>query len=154
MPVLITNTHRPGDQRRPEWIETASLEEWDDFESGYMADVEEWLANHQDHPQAAETRKRTDDHLSIWLRGSRCRNTQAELVARGARRLAPSPTACRQPLREYADAPAADQDRPSGWPPGDAAIPGNPGALDQMPRSWPPGTAAGSGLSARDEHPL
>jgi hypothetical protein len=56
---------------RPEWIETASLEEWDDFESGYMADVEEWLAGHQDHPQAAETRKKADDHLSIWLRGSR-----------------------------------------------------------------------------------
>jgi cyclopropane fatty-acyl-phospholipid synthase-like methyltransferase len=56
---------------RPEWIETASLEEWDDFESGYMADVEEWLADHQDHPLAAETRKRADDHLSIWLRGSR-----------------------------------------------------------------------------------
>ncbi len=29
---------------RPEWIETASLEEWDDFESGVGADVEEWLA--------------------------------------------------------------------------------------------------------------
>jgi cyclopropane fatty-acyl-phospholipid synthase-like methyltransferase len=56
---------------RPEWIETASLEEWDDFESGYMADVEEWLAGHQDHPQAAETRKKADDHLSVWLRGSR-----------------------------------------------------------------------------------
>jgi SAM-dependent methyltransferase len=56
---------------RPEWIETASLQEWDDFESGYMADVEEWLADHPDHPQAAETRKMTDDHLSIWLRGSR-----------------------------------------------------------------------------------
>jgi SAM-dependent methyltransferase len=56
---------------RPEWIETASLEEWDDFESGYMADAEEWLAGHQDHPLAAETRKRADDHLSIWLRGSR-----------------------------------------------------------------------------------
>jgi hypothetical protein len=56
---------------RPEWIATGSLEEWDDFESGYMADVEEWLADHQDHPQAAETRKRADDHLSIWLRGSR-----------------------------------------------------------------------------------
>jgi hypothetical protein len=36
-----------------------------------MADVEEWLADHQDHPQAAETRKKADDHLSIWLRGSR-----------------------------------------------------------------------------------
>jgi hypothetical protein len=36
-----------------------------------MADVEEWLAGHQDHPQAAETRKKADDHLSVWLRGSR-----------------------------------------------------------------------------------
>jgi SAM-dependent methyltransferase len=51
--------------------ETASLEEWDDFESGYLADVEEWLAGHQDHPQAAETRRKADDHLSIWLRGAR-----------------------------------------------------------------------------------
>ena len=56
---------------RPEWIETASLQEWDDFESGYMADVEEWLADHQGHPRAAETRKLADRHLSIWLRGSR-----------------------------------------------------------------------------------
>jgi len=58
---------------RPEWIETASLEEWDDFESGVGADVEEWLARHPDHPQAAETRKKADDRLSIWLRGSRGR---------------------------------------------------------------------------------
>jgi SAM-dependent methyltransferase len=56
---------------RPEWIETASLDEWDEFESGYLADVEEWLVTHADHPLAAETRKRADDHLSIWLRGSR-----------------------------------------------------------------------------------
>jgi SAM-dependent methyltransferase len=58
---------------RPEWIEAASLEEWDDFESGVGAVVEEWLAGHQDHPRAAETRKRADDRLSIWLRGSRGR---------------------------------------------------------------------------------
>ncbi|HXL91381.1 MAG TPA: class I SAM-dependent methyltransferase [Streptosporangiaceae bacterium] len=56
---------------RPEWIETASLDEWDGFESGYMADVEEWLVTHKDHPLAEETQKRADDHLSIWLRGSR-----------------------------------------------------------------------------------
>ena len=56
---------------RPEWIEAASPEEWDDFESGVAADVEEWLAGHPDHPQAAETRKRADDRLSVWLRGSR-----------------------------------------------------------------------------------
>ena len=35
---------------RPEWIETASLEEWDDFESGSMADAEEWLADHHGSP--------------------------------------------------------------------------------------------------------
>ena len=56
---------------RPEWIETASPEEWDDFESGVGADVEEWLAGHPDHPRAAEVRKKADDRLSIWLRGSR-----------------------------------------------------------------------------------
>ena len=58
---------------RPEWIEAASLEEWDDFESGVGADVEEWLAGHPDHPRAAETRGKADDRLSIWLRGSRGR---------------------------------------------------------------------------------
>ena len=41
---------------RPEWIETANLEEWDDFESGVAADTEEWLASHPGHPLAAETR--------------------------------------------------------------------------------------------------
>ena len=56
---------------RPEWIEAASLEEWDDFESGVGAAVEEWLAGHPDHPQAAATRRKADDRLSIWLRGSR-----------------------------------------------------------------------------------
>jgi SAM-dependent methyltransferase len=56
---------------RPEWIETASLEEWDDFESGVAADTEEWLASDPGHPLAAETRKKADDRLSIWLRGSR-----------------------------------------------------------------------------------
>ena len=45
---------------RPEWIEAASREEWDDFESGVAADVEEWLAGHPDHPQAAEIRAKAD----------------------------------------------------------------------------------------------
>ena len=58
---------------RPEWIEAATLEEWDDFESGVGAVVEEWLADHSDHPQAAEIRRQADDRLSIWLRGSRGR---------------------------------------------------------------------------------
>jgi SAM-dependent methyltransferase len=56
---------------RPEWIETASLEEWDDFESGVGADVEEWLTGHPGHPEAAEVLRKADERLRIWLRGSR-----------------------------------------------------------------------------------
>lgn len=56
---------------RPAWIETAGQDEWDHFESGYQADVEEWLAAHPDHPLAQETRDRADRHRSMWLRGYR-----------------------------------------------------------------------------------
>ena len=54
---------------RPAWIETASLEEWEDFESGYQCDEEEWLATHGDHPRAAEISQRVNQHRSFWLRG-------------------------------------------------------------------------------------
>jgi trans-aconitate methyltransferase len=54
---------------RPAWIETATLEEWEDFESGYQYDEEEWLAAHPDHPKAAEISERLDQHRSFWLRG-------------------------------------------------------------------------------------
>lgn len=54
---------------RPAWTETATLEEWEDFESGYQCDEEEWLATHGDHPQAAELRAKVDQHRSYWLRG-------------------------------------------------------------------------------------
>ena len=54
---------------RPAWIETASLQEWEDFESGYQYDEEEWLATHHDHPRAAGIRERVDKHRSHWLRG-------------------------------------------------------------------------------------
>jgi SAM-dependent methyltransferase len=56
---------------RPAWIETANGDEWDDFESGYQADVEEWLAAHPDHPRAARTREDADRHRATWLRGYR-----------------------------------------------------------------------------------
>ena len=56
---------------RPAWIETASEQEWEEFESGYQADAEEWLAAHPDHPDAAEIRQRVDEHRSYWLRGYR-----------------------------------------------------------------------------------
>jgi cyclopropane fatty-acyl-phospholipid synthase-like methyltransferase len=54
---------------RPAWIETATLEEWEDFESGYQCDEEEWLAAHGDHPQAAGLLAKVEQHRSYWLRG-------------------------------------------------------------------------------------
>ncbi|MDX6314358.1 MAG: hypothetical protein QOF44_3822 [Streptomyces sp.] len=54
---------------RPVWIETANDDEWEEFESGYQSDLEEWLATHPGHPLAAETRDRVDKHRTAWLRG-------------------------------------------------------------------------------------
>ena len=54
---------------RPTWIETATLEEWEDFESAYQCDQEEWLAAQPDHPEAAGLRDTLDQHRSYWLRG-------------------------------------------------------------------------------------
>ncbi|MFJ6520064.1 SAM-dependent methyltransferase [Streptomyces filamentosus] len=56
---------------RPAWIESASREEWEAFESGYRYDTELWLAAHPDHPLAAETRERVDRQRSGWLNGYR-----------------------------------------------------------------------------------
>lgn len=56
---------------RPAWIETASREEWEEFESGYRYDTEVWLAANPDHPLAAETRERVDRQRSHWLNGYR-----------------------------------------------------------------------------------
>ncbi|QES41317.1 SAM-dependent methyltransferase [Streptomyces venezuelae] len=56
---------------RPLWVETASADEWEEFESGYRSDVEEWLATHPDHPEAAATRARVDAQRSSWLHGYR-----------------------------------------------------------------------------------
>ncbi|MEW2620357.1 class I SAM-dependent methyltransferase [Streptomyces sp. NPDC048106] len=52
---------------RPEWTETASPQEWEEFESGYQADLEVWLAGHPDHPLAPETRARLDRHRAQWM---------------------------------------------------------------------------------------
>ncbi|CAM5234499.1 class I SAM-dependent methyltransferase [Streptomyces coeruleorubidus] len=52
---------------RPEWTETASLDEWEAFESAYLADTEVWLAEHPGHPLADETRERADRHRAAWL---------------------------------------------------------------------------------------
>ncbi|MGW4564288.1 SAM-dependent methyltransferase [Streptomyces sp. NPDC004561] len=52
---------------RPEWTETASPAEWEEFESAYQADLEVWLAGHPEHPLAAGTRERLDRHRAQWM---------------------------------------------------------------------------------------
>ncbi|WP_331767485.1 methyltransferase domain-containing protein [Embleya sp. NBC_00896] len=52
---------------RPMWIETANLDEWEQFESGYLAGKEEWLASHRDHPESAAVRAAADEHRKMWL---------------------------------------------------------------------------------------
>ncbi|MEU6194058.1 class I SAM-dependent methyltransferase [Streptomyces sp. NPDC047061] len=52
---------------RPEWTETTSLEEWEEFESGYQADKEVWLAANPRHPLAPTTRETLDSHRAAWL---------------------------------------------------------------------------------------
>ncbi|MFF7970603.1 methyltransferase domain-containing protein [Streptomyces sp. NPDC007905] len=52
---------------RPEWTETASPDEWEEFESAYQADAEVWLAQHPGHPLAAATRERLDRHRAGWM---------------------------------------------------------------------------------------
>lgn len=69
LPTLIDEAVAAG--FRPARIETATGEEWEEFESNYRADVEEWLATRPDHPLAAETRDRVDRQRSSWLRGYR-----------------------------------------------------------------------------------
>jgi len=54
---------------RPEWIETAGRGEWEDFESGYLADVEEWLVANPGHAEAADTQAMADAHRQRWLQG-------------------------------------------------------------------------------------
>ncbi|MFG2634133.1 SAM-dependent methyltransferase [Streptomyces sp. NPDC048362] len=52
---------------RPEWTETADRREWEEFESGYQADLEVWLAGHPEHPLAAGIRERLDRHRAQWM---------------------------------------------------------------------------------------
>ncbi|NUO59036.1 MAG: class I SAM-dependent methyltransferase [Hamadaea sp.] len=55
----------------PLFTETASPEELDDFESRYLADDEEWLLRHPNHPRAAHVRAAAEDHRRRWLHGYR-----------------------------------------------------------------------------------
>ncbi|WP_078876985.1 class I SAM-dependent methyltransferase [Streptomyces sp. 150FB] len=52
---------------RPLWIETASMDEWEHFESAYLLSREEWLAAHGDHAEADTVRAALDTHRSHWL---------------------------------------------------------------------------------------
>lgn len=56
---------------RPLKIETATRDEWEEFESGNAADRERWLLTNSHHPKADEVRADLDEHRSIWLRGHR-----------------------------------------------------------------------------------
>ncbi|MBB5959139.1 cyclopropane fatty-acyl-phospholipid synthase-like methyltransferase [Saccharothrix tamanrassetensis] len=52
-------------------LATASMDEWDSFESRWCAGRERWLLDHPDHPEAAEVRAIVDDHRDGWLKGYR-----------------------------------------------------------------------------------
>jgi SAM-dependent methyltransferase len=54
---------------RPITIQTASPDEWEQFESGYLADWETWLLAHGDDPGADAVRAKADTHRTEWLRG-------------------------------------------------------------------------------------
>src|SRR5262249_30517813 len=56
---------------RPLYIEAASGDEWDAFESGFLADSEEWLLTHPGHADAATVRAEADEHRDRWLHGYR-----------------------------------------------------------------------------------
>lgn len=53
-------------------VHEASLDEWDEFESGYSARYATWLAAHDpDHPDAGEVRNRAVRHRAGYLSGYR-----------------------------------------------------------------------------------
>ena len=52
-------------------VSTATLGEWDEFESRYCAGRERWLVQHPDAPEAADIRAEVDRHRNSWLRGYR-----------------------------------------------------------------------------------
>jgi cyclopropane fatty-acyl-phospholipid synthase-like methyltransferase len=57
---------------RPFDVGVATLEEWDEFESGYARGYERWLlANTPEHPDYEAVRARADAHRAAWLDGYR-----------------------------------------------------------------------------------
>lgn len=56
---------------RPLSIATATLDEWDAFESGWCAGRERWLLAYPDADDADEVRAVVDEHRDRWLHGYR-----------------------------------------------------------------------------------
>lgn len=50
------------------WLATASVDEWDSFESRWCGALEKWLRDHPDAPERAELREAVDEHRRRWLR--------------------------------------------------------------------------------------
>ncbi len=50
-------------------IQSANHDEWEEFESGYLADWEQWLLSYGDRPEAEQVRAKADTHRTEWLRG-------------------------------------------------------------------------------------
>ena len=75
---------------RPLSIQTANRDEWEHFESNFLADWEQWLRWHGQHPDAGEIRAKADTHRNGWLRGYRDVLGFAYLTL-SARRLAQEP---------------------------------------------------------------
>ena len=56
---------------RPLFTQTANRDEWESFESGYLADYETWLVDHNHRPEAETIRVKADTHRTEWLTGYR-----------------------------------------------------------------------------------
>jgi SAM-dependent methyltransferase len=56
---------------RPLAIQTANRDEWEQFESGFLADREQWLRRNSGHPDAEDISAKADAHRTGWLRGYR-----------------------------------------------------------------------------------
>jgi cyclopropane fatty-acyl-phospholipid synthase-like methyltransferase len=69
LPELVDLTIAAG--FRPLRIESANRDEWEAFESGFLADWEHWLVSNGDRPEAEQIRAQADEHRQNWLRGYR-----------------------------------------------------------------------------------
>jgi SAM-dependent methyltransferase len=56
---------------RPLFVESANRDEWEQFESSYLADIEEWLMTGPAGERADQQRASADEHRDRWLRGYR-----------------------------------------------------------------------------------